>query len=600
MQRPGPLTLLTARAAAAVSAGALAWAGAVGYGTWVAPRFEAAALVEIAARDAGARPTEAVLRHALESATSAAVLARAQAATSEPPAGLLRDMSVAPEGTRLRIGVRRSAAPEAAALANALAGGLVETFAPSASVAADPAALESLRRERDGAEERLASARARPDVAEPASRVLEAAGARSREAAAKVEGLEREAAQAADLVAIPRPGDEPALEAARLRLREAIRLHEEALLSLGPRHPALLEAEQRRRAAERTARTELRRVLGTAREDLERARAAEKRAEDSMKRIGPRPGADPAIARLEAELERRREAYDRAAAARSAGGASPFIARLAAPATVPERALPVPLALALSAAGAGGVLGWLAAAMGMRPRRPAPVPVAEAPAVRRGGVAPPKPDEAGVLPHLPEHVAAALAATRRPDSAYGREVAALAEAVLPAVGAGAPLAIAVTSAEPASGAATLAANLAAALAGRGLRVLLIDPTADAALHARVLGRDLGAPVPDAAFAPVAAGTGAAYQLLPLARLVRHADGATQPAVAAMVQRLVRPHFDVVLTAGAALARSGAGRALLGACDVAVVTRRDAGGVAFATYRLVPPAALLDEAGARAA
>ncbi|KAA5602962.1 hypothetical protein [Blastochloris sulfoviridis] len=254
-------------------------------------------------------------------------------------------------GERLVITASGDEAVETARLADAAAQALLVLAdlpatppPPARPDAAAEARLDRLAQELRDAEARLDRARAETGIAaatggpavEPSQLAalqarLSLARVRTAEERVRLAQMERLAASGADPDTVPEVVRSPVIAALRGDLAEARRLERLAATELGPRHPRLAAQREERRRIESQIRAETVRLAAAARQDVERAEAAERAlsAEIEAQRAAMTAAID-AVARLRAleqAAERARTALDLARREAAAPAAPPAVER---------------------------------------------------------------------------------------------------------------------------------------------------------------------------------------------------------------------------------------------------------------------------------
>lgn len=385
----------------------------------------------------------------------------------------------------------------AARLANAVAQTFVDEVVSGAdrAVGSDRARLmaraDELRAKLREAETKLAQARVQFGL-DPARADQDLAGqlARARaaalEARTKSDQIQKLLAAGKDIEAIADLVRSPSIERLRIQYNEAAAQEANFRTSLGPRHPAYLEAAEQAREKRRLLMEGLRLAASAAKADMQAARDLELQLE---KRLGADTNAaaqapPSQLRELEREAELARLAYDRQMRLvdGAEGGLAAAAARLVAKASVP--AAPVSLAqtrLWGLASAVSGVLALLVLLTGGKKATPKAAPkkargwrlgasnpaqADPAPTVRRPAGAKVSPAESGTEQPLPEAESAAPAPVD-PTEEIATEVTAREEEFALQV-----TLVTATAATPERNATAL--RLAAAAARREVRVLLID------------------------------------------------------------------------------------------------------------------------------
>jgi uncharacterized protein involved in exopolysaccharide biosynthesis/Mrp family chromosome partitioning ATPase len=377
----------------------------------------------------------------------------------------------------------------------------------------------------------------------------------------------------------------------QLRTQEAELMRQEAQLSskYGPRHPKMVDIESQKQNLEDKITQEAARIGGSAKNDVDVARANVGSLAASLKSLEKNASSDSLkrvkLKALEANAASTRTMYEAFVTRlrETQGSIGLPSARIISTASVPEHASsPKRTLIAAASIPVGLLIGLLLALVAERgvpvtqyhPYRrfqPAPATVAAAPDPLRG---------ATVLGDIPDYASlrAADVVIDRPYDVYSRSVESLLTRLAPHMRGNGGKVIALTAADQNEGRTALAAALARAAAQKGLRAIVIDSDFQMPRTAQAMGLNPG----DLGLQDVLSGTSPLSQslardtrtsafLLSPARL--HApDGQFLSALPQLIAYLKRS-FDLVIVDCPAPAYASPSRCFLPLSDAAVLLVR---------------------------
>jgi uncharacterized protein involved in exopolysaccharide biosynthesis/Mrp family chromosome partitioning ATPase len=377
----------------------------------------------------------------------------------------------------------------------------------------------------------------------------------------------------------------------QLRTQEAELMRQEAQLSskYGPRHPKMVDIESQKQNLEDKITQEAARIGGSAKNDVDVARANVGSLAASLKSLEKNASSDSLkrvkLKALEANAASTRTMYEAFVTRlrETQGSIGLPSARIISTASVPEHASsPKRTLIAAASIPVGLLIGLLFALITergvpvtqYRPYRrfqPAPATVAAAPDPLRG---------ATVLGDIPDYASlrAADVVIDRPYDVYSRSVESLLTRLAPHMRGNGGKVIALTAADQNEGRTALAAALARAAAQKGLRAIVIDSDFQMPRTAQAMGLNPG----DLGLQDVLSGTSPLSQslardtrtsafLLSPARL--HApDGQFLSALPQLIAYLKRS-FDLVIVDCPAPAYASPSRCFLPLSDAAVLLVR---------------------------
>jgi Mrp family chromosome partitioning ATPase len=377
----------------------------------------------------------------------------------------------------------------------------------------------------------------------------------------------------------------------QLRAQEAELMRQEAQLSskYGPRHPKMVDIESQKQNLEDKITQEAARIGGSAKNDVDVARANVGSLAASLKSLEKNASSDSLkrvkLKALEANAASTRTMYEAFVTRlrETQGSIGLPNARIISTASAPEHASsPKRTLIAAASIPVGLLIGLLFALIAergapvtqYRPYRrfqPAPATVAAAPDPLRG---------ATVLGDIPDYASlrAADVVIDRPYDVYSRSVESLLTRLAPHMRGNGGKVIALTAADQNEGRTALAAALARAAAQKGLRAIVIDSDFQMPRTAQAMGLNPG----DLGLQDVLSGTSPLSQslardtrtsafLLSPARL--HApDGQFLSALPQLIAYLKRS-FDLVIVDCPAPAYASPSRCFLPLSDAAVLLVR---------------------------
>jgi uncharacterized protein involved in exopolysaccharide biosynthesis/Mrp family chromosome partitioning ATPase len=377
----------------------------------------------------------------------------------------------------------------------------------------------------------------------------------------------------------------------QLRTQEAELMRQEAQLSskYGPRHPKMVDIESQKQNLEDKITQEAARIGGSAKNDVDVARANVGSLAASLKSLEKNASSDSLkrvkLKALEANAASTRTMYEAFVTRlrETQGSIGLPSARIISTASVPEHASsPKRTLIAAASIPVGLLIGLLLALVAERgvpvtqyhPYRrfqPAPATVAAAPDPLRG---------ATVLGDIPDYASlrAADVVIDRPYDVYSRSVESLLTRLAPHARGNGGKVIALTAADQNEGRTALAAALARAAAQKGLRAIVIDSDLQMPRTAQAMGLNQG----DLGLQDVLSGTSPLSQslardtrtsafLLSPARL--HApNGQFLSALPQLIAYLKRS-FDLVIVDCPAPAYASPSRCFLPLSDAAVLLVR---------------------------
>ncbi len=354
----------------------------------------------------------------------------------------------------------------------------------------------------------------------------------------------------------------------QLRTQQADLMRREADLSAmyGPAYPAITQIRAQRTGYDHAIAAEIRRLVTTLHNDYEVAKAREDAMRATVNRLSGVTGGDNETGVQLRELERTNMAnkalfenfLNRAKLTQEASAFEEPDARLISPALEPSSPASPKTKLIVPVAGVAGLILGLGLAAGLDLRRRRVVPD-ETPRAGRA--------DAFILARVPGTRGgdAVAEVESRPDAAFGRAIAALADKLAAPARPGRGRAVVLVPLAVGEGATSLALAVATVLGHRGRRVLLIDAGGGVSARLDLAGQaGLSEVLGGTLKATAAVVARPSFAVLPAGR-----DFAATSSVKAMTAFLdqARTRFDLVLLDGPAFAGEiDAPLALAGASD----------------------------------
>jgi len=398
---------------------------------------------------------------------------------------------------------------------------------------------------------------------------LNTARARTMEARARVEQIERLRRAGSERGSIPEAVQSQTIGMLRAQHAEAARQLADLAARVGPRHPSLATSEAQVRDLRRLIDDEVARIAAAARSDLERAQAGEQSLERSLEALKndtlSTRQAFVRLRELEREVEAGRAVYEaflvRARETGEQQAVDTTNARVISSATPPRdrswppRILIVAIALAVGL-GTGTGVGLLSEYFDdrIRSRRQlqaligVAVPVALPALPRRTRLRPSTTDPADVFGHPRDR------STRVFAAAIGRLRDTLRDVDPPRRGRS----LLITSATEGDGKTTIALHLARAAAAGGERVVLVDADFDGRAASKLMRAETRSGLADLIegrtilSAVVVDDEATGIHLIPAGNMSR--PETRRPASAEIMQRLIEParSFDLIVIDGGSL------------------------------------------------